>query len=140
MKLTTASLRSLLLPEGRNDAIHFDDELKGFGYRLRRSGGRVLASWIVQYRRASGSRRMLIGSASVLSAEQARNAARKILAKVALGEDPQGDKAKRRDADRLTVRGVIGEYLATKEPVLRPTTFRDTTAYLVGPHFRALHG
>ena len=60
--------------------------MAGFGYRLRRgAGGKVLKSWIVQTsRRAGSSRRMLLGSASVLDAVQARAAAKKLLAKVAL--------------------------------------------------------
>ncbi len=55
---------------------------------------------------------MLLGSADVLGAEQARAAAKKMFAKVALGEDPQADKADRRDKDRLSLRSVVDEYLA----------------------------
>jgi hypothetical protein len=48
MKLTTASVA---LPEGKVDAIFFDEELTGFGLRLRRgSGGRIIRNWIIQYR------------------------------------------------------------------------------------------
>ena len=37
MRLTAKAIAALSLPEGRADVIHFDDELSGFGYRLRRS-------------------------------------------------------------------------------------------------------
>ena len=53
-------------------------------------------SWVVQYRRAGATRRLLLGSAEVLSADRARAEAKEILAKVALGEDPQADKIARR--------------------------------------------
>ena len=87
-----------------------------------------------------GHRRVLLGSAEVLTAEQARAAAKKILAKVALGEDPQGDKADRRDNDRLSLRSVVDEYLAVKRNEVRPGTLREVTRYLTGPYFKPLHG
>ena len=115
MKITAKSIAALTLPEGKSDSIHFDDDLPGFGYRLRRgAGGNVNTSWVAQYRRAGATRRALLGAGAVLSAEQARNAAKQVLAKVALGEDPQADKAERRDKDRLSLRSVIDEYLASR--------------------------
>ena len=141
MKLDAKSVAALKL-DGKTDAIWFDEQLAGFGYRLRLgSGGQLRRSWIVQYRRAGGTRRVLLGSADVLSAAQARPAAQKILAQVALGEDPQADKASRRSADKLTLRSVIDEFLAVKETEVRPKTHGELKRYLAeGPYFRALHG
>jgi integrase len=140
MKLDTKTVTGLGLA-GKNDVIHFDEELAGFGYRLRLgAGAKVLRSWILQYRRAGASRRLLLGSASVLSAEQARAAAKKILAKVALGEDPQADRVDRRGKDRLTLKPLIDEYLAAKEKRVRPRTMRELRRYLTGPYFKPLHG
>ena len=100
MRLDAKTVAALAL-DGKTDAIHFDDSMPGFGYRLRRSaGGKVLRSWVVQYKRAGATRRLLLGSAEVLSAEQARQQAKKVLGKVALGEDPQGDRRERRDKDK----------------------------------------
>ena len=83
MKLDAKSIAALKL-DGKNDVIVFDDSMPGFGYRLRRSsGGKVLRSWVVQYKRAGATRRLLLGSAEVLSAEQARVMAKKALGKVA---------------------------------------------------------
>lgn len=67
-------------------------EMRGFGFRLRRSGGKTLRSWVVQYKRAAATRRVTLGPAEVLGAEAARVAAKKLLAKVALGEDPQAER------------------------------------------------
>lgn len=141
MHLDAKSVAALELG-GKRDAIHFDDDLPGFGHRLRRGAGdKVLRSWVVQYRRAGASRRLLLGSGSVLNAEQARIAARKVLAKVALGEDPQGDKLARRDKDQQTLRSIIGEYLPAKEKELRPRSLREMTRYLTNrPYFGPLHG
>ena len=71
-------------------------------------------SWIAQYRYAGATRRALLGTAAVLRAEPARAAARKILAAVALGHDPQGERADRRDKDRLSFRAVVAEYLGSQ--------------------------
>src|SRR5262245_12375829 len=141
MNLTAKSVAALKL-DGKSDAIFFDDQMPGFGFRLRRShdGKRVLRSWVVQYKRGGATRRMMIGSADVLGAEAARAAARKVLAKVALGEDPATDKRERRDKDRLSLRSVIDEYLAAKEREVRLRTFRQVTRYLTGGYFRPLHG
>ena len=64
----------------------------------------MLRSWVVQYKRAGATRRLLLGSAEVLSAEQARVMAKKALGRVANGEDPQADRIDRRDKDLLTLR------------------------------------
>jgi len=139
MKLTANAVKALT--SDKADAIFFDDELKGFGYRVRvGAGGKVLRSWIVQYRHGLGHRRMTVGSAVALTAEQARGKAKKLLAKVALGDDPQGDRRGRRDKDRLTLRFVIDEFLAAKTAKLRPTTLREIRRYFTGPYFRKLHG
>jgi len=109
MRLDSKSVAALHLG-GKKDVIHFDDAMPGFGFRLRLGGGgRVLRTWIVQYRRAGASRRVLLGSAEVLSAEQARAQAKKVLAKVALGADPQAERTERRKADRVTFRSVVEE-------------------------------
>jgi Arm DNA-binding domain len=133
MKLDSKSVAGLKF-DGRRDVIHFDDQLPGFGYRLRQgAGGTLLRSWVAQYRRAGATRRVLLGSADVLSPEAARQAAKKVLAKVALGGDPQADRADRRTKDRVTLRGVVDEYLATKQ--VRPKTLHEITRYLTDPGY-----
>jgi integrase len=140
MKLTAKSIAGLSLGE-RSDIIHFDDDLAGFGYRLRRSpSGKVNASWIVQYRRGGASRRVLLGAGNVISADQARTAAKTILAKVQLGEDPQQAKSDRRSRDQLSVRAMVDEFLEQRRPRLRPKTYNELVRYLTGPYLRQLHG
>jgi integrase len=130
-----------LAPGDKTDVIHFDDALAGFGYRMRRSaGGETLRSWIVQYKRAGATRRLLLGSANVLGAEQARTMAKKALGKVANGEDPQADKAARRGKDRVNLRAMIDEYLLAKEARVRPRTFEGIRRYLMKDYFKPLHG
>ena len=142
MKLDQKAVAALDLPAGKSDAIYFDDALPGFGCRLRRgAAGRVLKSWVVQYRRGGRrTRRALLGSAEVLGAEKARAAAKVLLAKVALGQDPQADKAARRRQDSQTLKALVDEFLAFKRPTIRPPTYVNLALYLRGPYFKPLHG
>jgi hypothetical protein len=142
MNLTIKAVAGLVLPVDKNDVIHFDDQLPGFGYRLRRrsSSGPVRGTWIAQYRHAGATRRVKLGDAGVLNVEAARSAARKVLAPVALGQDPQGERADRRDKDRLSFRAVVAEYLEAKQPDVRASTLAPIRRYLTGRYFRPLHG
>ena len=47
MRLTTAALGNLKLDGGATDKIIFDDEVPGFGIRIRASGAQT---WIFQYK------------------------------------------------------------------------------------------
>jgi hypothetical protein len=73
---------NLAIPHGRSELIVFDDSLPGFGVRLRAGGKRV---WIVQYRMGQKQRRVTIGAVETLDPDQARRAAKAILAKAHLG-------------------------------------------------------
>jgi integrase len=139
MKLTARSVAVAGLPAGKDDHVEWDDELSGFGFRLRAGGGRVRRTFIVQYRVAGRSRRLLLGSADVLGAEQARAAAKKALAEVALGGDPQGAKAAQRRTDDRSLQATIAVYFGVKRAQVRSRTMREVERYLHGPHFRALH-
>jgi hypothetical protein len=47
MKLTDRTAAGLKVPQGKIESIYFDDEVPGFGLRLRAGGSR---RWIFQYR------------------------------------------------------------------------------------------
>jgi integrase len=138
MKINAKTVARLALPEGKADVIHFDDGMPGFGLRLRKSGEQVRRSWVVQYRHAGATRRLLLGSADVLGVEQARAAAKKALGKVALGGDPQGEKAEQRARDMFTMSALADDYLKAKEGSVRARTLVESQRYLTGPYFKAL--
>jgi integrase len=152
MKLTAKTVTLVTLAPGEKDRIWFCEDLPRFGYRLRRSheGARVRASWLVQYKKAGRSPRIKLGDGGALGAEQARAAAKKVLARVDLGEDPASDRRDRREKDRYSLRSVIDEYLEMRRPPqtdrerkdksrVRPKTYRELRRYLLGSVFRALH-
>lgn len=141
MQLSAKVIAALQLSADENDKIYFDAALPGFGFRLRRSGGQIKRTWVCQYKRGGGTRRLKLGSADVVSASAARELAKKALAAVALGQDPQAARRDRRARDAVSLKSVIEQYLATKEPELRPRSFVEVRRYLLtGSYFRALHG
>jgi integrase len=140
VKLTAKAVAALTLPTGKTDHFEWDDEIPGFGYRLRRgAGGKLLRSWTVQYRHAGATRRLLLGAGEVLSAEQARTMAKKALGRVANGEDPQAHKLDRRARDRHTLKATVADFLAVKQREVRPRTYTELVRYLTGSYFKPLH-
>lgn len=95
------------------DQIVWDSELAGFGLRVRAGGSKT---FIAQYRagggRAGATRRFTIGRYGVLTVDEARSEAKKVLALVAHGSDPSmARQAKRREmtvADLLDLYGERG--------------------------------
>jgi integrase len=142
MKLTAKAVAALILPPGKAEHIAWDEELSGFGFRLRRShdGRAILKSWTVQYRHGGRKPRIKLGDYAVLGAEAARAEAKKLLGRVAIGEDPAADRRDRRDKDALVMARVVPEFLAAKEADLAPRTFVEITRYLTDPrYFGPLH-
>jgi integrase len=141
MRLDAKTIADLTLPQGKSEQFFWDDELKGFGYRLRR-GSRpdvLHRTWVAQYR-ASGRTRRSTWPAERLMPAQAREAARQVLAQVTLGGDPQGRKKADRVRAARSFRSVVDAYLEAKLVELRPASISIANLYLRrGPYFRALH-
>src|SRR5262249_46961635 len=134
MKLIAKTIASAKLPAGKLDHIEGDDDLPGFGLRLRVGGAhRITKSWGAQYRAHGPPRRMKIGTLEKLAPDEARKAARKVLAKVEIGGDPQAEKAAQRQQAGFTLTTVAKDYLAAKAKVVRPNTYRLLNHYLPCP-------
>jgi integrase len=80
-----------------------------------------------------------LGTIEKLTPTEAREAARKLLARVALGQDPQHEREVQRAQEERTFRAAIEAYLAAKRPELRPISYRIAKLYLDGAYFRPLH-
>ena len=106
--------------------------------RDRREAKKARAlGWILVY--AYLSRRLLVGGPE-LTPTQARESARKTLAAVSLGRDPQAEKQAKRLEAAQTFRSMAREYLGAKQSELRPVSFRIAELYLTNPsYFGALH-
>ena len=104
-------------PSGR-DVFVWDDEIKGFGLRMKPSGA---ASFLVQYRNRSGrTRRLVLGKVGTLAPEKARDLARKKLTAVADGADPSAERHAARDA--ITVSELCDWYLTDAKGHVKTST------------------
>lgn len=128
VRLTVETARTLQLPPGKTDYTFFDERLKGFGLRLRESGGRV---FVFQYNIGKITRRILLGSTGAISVAQAREAAQRHYLKVKAGGDPFTDKAVTKKQAAETFKAAIAEYLAMARKTLRPRTYPDIERHLL---------
>jgi hypothetical protein len=93
IKLNTVNVSQIGLPAGGREIIVFDDEIPAFGLRVRGGGSR---NWIFQYRQGGKQRRISFGSATAISAQDARKRAAELHAQVKLGHDPADQKIEAR--------------------------------------------
>jgi integrase len=109
MKLTKRSIDAVK-PDS-TDRVLWDDELRGFGLRVKPGG---LKSFLIQFRNAQGrSRRLTVGQYGRLTPEEARREARRLLSEVERGLDPVERRLEERHA--ITVGELCREYLAKAE-------------------------
>src|SRR4051812_41577006 len=127
VRLTAATIRDLTLPDGAADKVFFDEELPGFGLRLRAGGGQ---SWLVQYAIGGKTRRLTLGSPAVVSLSQAREQAKTLLAKVRRGRDPAGERRLSRVRAVETVGALLPRFLERQRARLRPKSFTESVRHL----------
>ena len=73
----------------------FDEEIKRFAVRVMESG---VKSYVIQYRALGRTRRYTFGKVGVITPDEARDAARQLLAAVDRGDDPAQSRQDRRGA------------------------------------------
>jgi integrase len=110
----------------------WDDDLPGFGVRVRASGAKA---YVFQYRAGAGrsapSRRVTIGSCSNLSPDQARKIASMLSGEVRRHRDPAAERAAERKA--LTVAELVEEFLDQHVAAKRKaSTYADYSLLLRG--------
>src|SRR5208282_4506284 len=108
--------------------IFFDDELPGFGLRLRERGSR---SFVFQYKLGAKQRRMALGEATALNLAGVRKTAEKLYARVKLGQDPASDKAEAQAKAVHTFKAAADKYLEQCRARLRERTYPDLERHLL---------
>jgi integrase len=128
-KLTPGFVKTAALPEKGDRVLYWDTDLRGFGLMVTKAGHR---SYVVQYRFQGFSQRM--ATKSVLSLDEARRWARKMLGQVANGINPldrrKEETRKKRAAASNSLRAICEEYLdreGRKQDKLRSLEQRRAT-------------
>ena len=122
MAKLTKRLVDTLEPLPRGDLVVWDEDLPGFGLRVKPSGAK---SFCIQYRAQGRSRRATLGTYGRLTPDEARKLARQMLADVAKGADPAEARIQGRQAPTikdLTQRYVEEHAKTKKKPA---SIFRD---------------
>jgi integrase len=135
MKLTAATVRSAGIPPEKSEAIFFDDDVPGFGLRIREGGSR---SFVFQYKLGTKQRRMALGTATALNFAATRKTAEQLYARVKLGLDPASDKAEGRLRAAETFIVSANQFLDTLRTRYRPRAFKEIERHLL-KHAKTLH-
>jgi integrase len=138
MKLTQNSVARFKMPAGKTEHIEFDDDMHGFGLRVRAGGKAEHRTFIAQYKIGEKHRRITLGNASKVTLENARREAKKIFGKVALGADPANDKAEARQAASHTLDAAIKRYLEARIGDMKPASYEQAKIHLE-KHWSPLH-
>ncbi|MCW2218320.1 integrase [Bradyrhizobium japonicum] len=147
MKLTARSIVTAKLEPGTTDKIFFDDDLPGFGLRVRAGGSR---SWVFQYMLGDKQRRMSLGPATPESFKSSkgkdgspnlgiRDRVMQLSLDVKHGKDPQGEKVESRARASDTFETIAADYLKAKKVETRPGTYQETERHIL-KHSRTLNG
>jgi integrase len=135
MRLTSTVIQALTLPAGVADRTYFDDDLPGFGVRLRAAGSK---KWVVQYDHGGKTRRLTLGPVSALDPGEARRRAKDVFAARTLGRDPAAEKQESRARAIETFGALLPRYLDFKRFKLRPRSYRETERHLTS-YAKPLH-
>jgi integrase len=140
MRLTETGLARLTLKGRETDKIFFDDEIPGFGLRVREGGSR---KFVLHYRIGGNQRRLTVGAAGVMKLEEARQRARRALVDVGDGKDPAAQKATDRVAAKQSFLSVARDYLEVLQhrvdkAEMKPRTRAEIDRHLM-KHWKPLH-
>jgi integrase len=139
MKLTVGNTPALELPAGKADHVVWDDDIPGFGVRLRAGGSRV---WVFQFTIGEKQRRMTLGAVTSESFKTIkdpdgtvvklgiRDQVAQLHARVRLGQDPAADKAEGRRRATETFEAVARKFLSFQKGELRPGSYRQVERHI----------
>jgi integrase len=128
MKFTVKEIAGARLPEGSKDYVWWDEDIAGFGIRIREGGSRT---WIYRYRRGSKQRSMKLGSAKSVPLSVARENASKLEAEVRLGGDPALKNQTANAAADNTFGVLANQYLEARKSKWRAKSYVQNQRHLL---------
>jgi integrase len=124
-------ISGLQLPAGKKDHLVPDGTVPGLALRLREGGSRA---WVFSYRIGHKQRRMALGSATVLSVQEARRRATTLYANTKLGIDPTQRKEEVKLQAAETVKAKLPLYLARQQDRVRDGHLRQSSYVEIERH------
>lgn len=118
MKLTKRALETLKPPR-KGYALHWDDEIKGFGVRITAGGA---FAFIYQRRIHGRTRKFTLGRFPAITPDQARKRAQHIALEITEGKDPAAERKLQRTKS-ITLAEAVADYLRDRD--LKPRTLAD---------------
>jgi hypothetical protein len=126
-KLTAKTIDAQKLAPGKKEVIVYDEDMPGFGLRIREGGSRTL---VLSYKIGQRSRRLNLGPAVREAFPDVRKRALDLLAQVRLGQDPAATKDASRQQAVETFEKIAERFLVEHAKEVMPKTHRDTKRYL----------
>jgi integrase len=126
MELTKKTICTLQLPEGKTDVEFRDEKLRGFGVRVRPGS----SNFFYYYRLGTAKRRITLGPATVETVDAVRQKVGKLIARVALGEDPADDKEKAKQQASALVGPLVELFLQRQKREWKPATYTEAERHL----------
>ena len=108
LQYRTISMRMVEALKVEKDTVFWDRELTGFGVRVYPGGGKV---YVAQARGPDGPKRVTVDRHKVITADQARQRAALIIARVKAGETPVAEPLAVKRTDGPTVGELAARYL-----------------------------
>jgi integrase len=127
MKLSATNVKNLTVPTGRTEAVFFDDEVKGFGVRVKAAGSR---SYVMCWKIGGEHRRITIGSITDIDFGKAKNRAKDIKADVRRGDDPAAQIKTAKLTAAQTFEATAAQFLDTLRERYRPRAFKEIERHL----------
>ena len=137
MKFTQATVTKFKMPKGKLEHIEFDENMPGFGLRVRDGGKREHRTYILQYKIGPKQRRMTLGNVAKIGLDEAQRKARRLFGKIADGKDPANEKAVARTEASHTFDVIASEFLRVQQAKAQTAQPTIETQRFLQKHWRA---
>jgi integrase len=136
MKLTAKTIGSVRVTGANKEIIAYDDEIPGFGVRVREGGSR---NFVFTYRFAGRNKRLTLGTAVKEAFPDIRKRVLELQAKVRMGIDPGSERDANRAQAVESFKAIADRFLGHYQKTVKPATYDEVERYLLTTA-KALHG
>jgi integrase len=136
VKLSAKTIDSVKVATGNGETIVYDDEIPGFGVRVRAGGSR---NFVFTYRFGGKNKRLTLGTAVKEAFPDIRKKVLGLQAKVRMGIDPAAERDTNLAQAAESFKVIADRFLGQNQKTVKPSTYSETERYLLTTA-KALHG